>query len=380
MTGLSGFRNFLIISTEFPPGPGGIGNHAYNLAKYLKLNGDGVTVLTVSDFAGEDEKKKFEREQKFRIIRFRRFKSRIKTYKCRISLIKKTVREGNYSHIIFSGRSSLMAILLLKRLKKNSKFISIAHGGDINPGNSFEKLIVNKALMNPDLIIPVSKYSASKIDESIDISKIKVIPNGFDLDDSSGIVLSGVLRKKPGSALNLISVGTIWPRKGHHNVLEALPEIISDHPGTVYHIVGREADTSLCSSYFSDKNLKNKIKVYGQVSNNKLYDLLNTADIFILLSETQSSGDFEGFGIAVIEANCYGIPSIGSFNSGLEDSINDGVSGILVDPKNKEQIRKAVSTIFDNYERFSRGAKTWADSHHWSEIIKLYYDAFENIN
>ena len=56
MTRLSGFNNYLILTTEFPPGPGGIGNHSYNLAKYLSLNEISVTVLAVSDFADDDEK------------------------------------------------------------------------------------------------------------------------------------------------------------------------------------------------------------------------------------------------------------------------------------------------------------------------------------
>jgi len=377
---LSGYNNYLILTTEFPPGPGGIGNHAYNLAKYLTLNEIQVTVLAVSDFAGADEKKEFDRKQGFKIIRFERYNSRLKTYRERISLIKKTIRNGNFSHIIFSGRSSLMAMMLLKGSKGNTKFISIAHGGDINAENKFEKTLVDKSLKMSDLIIPVSGFSGSKINNNIDKNKIHVIPNGFDLDKSAHIELKKKYNDKITGAVKLISVGTIWPRKGHHNVLDALPEILEDHPGTTYTIVGRNADTTLCEKYFSDEKIKASINKQGQISNEKMYELLNDSDIFILLSETQSSGDFEGFGIAVIEANHFGLPAIGSYNSGMEDSIKDGVSGILVDPKNKEQIRKAVDTICDNYERYSNSAKEWAEEHHWTVIIKKYISAINNIN
>ena len=377
---MSGFKNYLMLTTEFPPGPGGIGNHSYNLAKYLSINEIPVTVLAVSDFANEYEKNEFDKYQNFKIKRFERYSNRLKTYRERISLIKKTIRDEKFSHIIFSGRSSLMAMLLLKGLKGNTKFISIAHGGDINAENKFEKTLVNRALEMSDLIIPVSRFSGSKIDEKIDKKKIKVIPNGFDMDMSAHIEFLKDKRDKITGAVKLISVGTIWPRKGHHNVLESLPEIIEDHPGTTYTIVGRNADTSLCDKYFADEKIKGSINKAGQISNEKMYELLNDSDIFILLSETQSSGDFEGFGIAVIEANHFGLPAIGTFNSGLEDSIKDGVSGILVDPKNKEQIRKAIDTICNNYESFSRGAKEWAEEHHWTVIIKKYLNAIDNIN
>ena len=36
----------LIVSSEFPPGPGGIGDHAFNLAEQLTFNGFEITVLS----------------------------------------------------------------------------------------------------------------------------------------------------------------------------------------------------------------------------------------------------------------------------------------------------------------------------------------------
>ena len=38
-------KNILIFSSEFPPGPGGIGNHAFNLAKGLSKSKSELTHL-----------------------------------------------------------------------------------------------------------------------------------------------------------------------------------------------------------------------------------------------------------------------------------------------------------------------------------------------
>ena len=43
---MSNHKNILIFSSEFPPGPGGIGNHAFNLAKALSKVSFKVKVLT----------------------------------------------------------------------------------------------------------------------------------------------------------------------------------------------------------------------------------------------------------------------------------------------------------------------------------------------
>ena len=367
-------EKILLISNEFPPGPGGIGNHAYNLAKFLNKSGIKTDVLTVSDFVTAGQENEFDSRNSFSIQRHKRYEGRFKTYYRRLKEIRSKAGNGEYTHVIFSGRSSLLASLIIPKGKM--KFISIAHGGDVNAESLMEKMAVDKALRRSDLIIPVSKYSASKINSSIDRSKVKVIPNGFDFDNIDSLNT----KKKtltPGK-ITLISVGTVWPRKGHHNVLKALPRLKKLFPELIYHIVGRTADMSLINEVMNDE-LKPLVKIHGQIDNTAMQQLLNESDIFILLSETQKSGDFEGFGIAAIEANYFGLPAIGSRESGLEDAINDGISGVIVDPKNVEEIVSAVNTITANYETFSNGAVNWAKEHHWSMIIRKYIESIKGI-
>lgn len=366
-----------MIVSEFPPGPGGIGNHAYNLAKYLKLSGTEIRVLTISDFAEANEESEFDSSQIFEIFRFSRYNSRLKTTAGRIRTIKIFLDKDNYSHVIFSGRYPLMTSVLLNNYHRNSKFISIVHGGDVNADNTIEKYLIKKALKNSDLIIPVSNYSGSFIDKEIDKKKIVVIPNGFDLDNIEHLKVTE--KSLMNGSLNLITVGTVWPRKGHHNVLNAFPEILKQFPDAKYNIVGRLADLSQIENLISTDKFKGHLNLLGSLSNIEKNQLLDESNVFILLSESQSSGDFEGFGIAVLEANYFGLPAIGSFKSGLEDSIKNGYSGILVDPKNKGEIIEALKKISADYVKFSEGAKDWAAQHHWSNIIKRYSKEIEGL-
>jgi len=375
---LNGSEKILLITTEFPPGPGGIGNHAFNLAKYLKINNINIKVLTVSDFTNDESEKTFDAKQNFEIVRFKRYKNRIKTYRERIKTIRETVKKVNYSHIIFSGRFALYSSLFLKNYHGKVKFIAIAHGGDVNVENPIEKNYVNKALAKMDLIVAVSNYSRGKLSPAIDSKRVVVIPNGFDFDNIEKIKVSE--KFFDNGRLNLVSVGTIWPRKGHHNVLHAFPKILQNYPEAKYNIVGRLADTSKVKDFFEDEKLKTHLKVHGPVSNEEMHDVLNGSQIFILLSESQSDGDFEGFGIAVIEANFFGLPAIGSKDSGLEEAISNGVSGVLVDPHDPNEVSEAIQTIKNNYSKFSEGARQWAKKHHWSKIIHRYIKAIEGIN
>ncbi|MBK8551409.1 MAG: glycosyltransferase family 4 protein [Ignavibacteria bacterium] len=323
---MSQYKKILLISSEFPPGPGGIGNHAYNLAKSLKQNEIEVKVLTVSDYVDKTTEENFDRKINFNIVRFKRYKSRLKTYRKRIKLIFQTLKKEKFTHTIFSGRFSLLSSLLLKSYTGKIKFIAIGHGSELVSGNTAEKILIDRALMKMDLVIPVSNFSKSKLSKSLSEKKIVVIPNGFDLDNIDELEIKEKCIEK--GALNLVTIGTISPRKGQHNVLNALPVIIEKFPEVKYNIVGRSADLSKFKNITEEKKLQSHIKIHGSLSNDEMYKVLNESHIFLMLSESQSDGDFEGFGIAVIEANYFGLPAIGSKNSGIEDAINNGVSGI----------------------------------------------------
>ena len=97
----------------------------------------------------------------------------------------------------------------------------------------------------------------------------------------------------------------------------------------------------------------------------------------MMLSENMSNGDFEGFGIAVLEANALGLPAIGSKKSGIADAIKDGFNGKLVSPHNPFEIKEAVLEILNDYEKFSIQAKQWALQFQWEYIIPKYINVLE---
>ena len=67
-------NNILFISSEFPPQPGGIGNHAYNLADSLHSEGKHVTVLTDVRSNNGAPEKDFDNQLKFDVQRIKRRK------------------------------------------------------------------------------------------------------------------------------------------------------------------------------------------------------------------------------------------------------------------------------------------------------------------
>ena len=100
--------------------------------------------------------------------------------------------------------------------------------------------------------------------------------------------------------------------------------------------------------------------------------LLGQATVFVMLSERTQTGDVEGFGIAVLEANALGVPAIGSKGCGLEDAICQGVSGFTIEPSCEKAFAKALDKILNGYQHFSTNAITWSDNFRWDKIIPRY--------
>lgn len=366
MTRLS---KILIISSEFPPGPGGIGNHAYNLSLYLSKNGHDITVLTNSENASDIEAEEFKLQQNFKIVFIKRYEWPIITYLERIYETIRILYSEKVDFCFCTGKFSLWLGYLIKISKFKVKVIAIVHGSEINSPSGYNHLITNKALKNINNIIAVSEFTKSLLPKDLQNNAI-VIPNAIDY----AFFNHSVNNEASGRSVNpiLVTVGNLTKRKGQFNVIKALPRLLKVYPNLHYHIVGLPTLQTEMQELAGRIRVENNITFHGKVSVEMLKKVYRMSDIFIMLSETQASGDTEGFGIAILEANAVGLPAIGSKNCGIESAIWQGKSGFSVDPHNEMEIEDALNKIIENYDVFSENARVWAYKHDWARVGKAY--------
>ena len=88
----------------------------------------------------------------------------------------------------------------------------------------------------------------------------------------------------------------------------------------------------------------------GKLEHKEVIDIMKQYDIFSLPSYK------EGFGMVYIEAMAQGIPVIGVKGEGIEDAIENGVNGFLVERKNIEELVKIMKFLIENpYKRIDIG-------------------------
>lgn len=199
------------------------------------------------------------------------------------------------------------------------------------------KILMKLSARRAAHIFTVSEYSKREIAERYDIlsTNISVIYNGVDnarfFPGNDG---HEVLRKRGFDAGKyILSVGRLEPRKNHVSLLKAYTKLGPDAPPLI--IAGqRFFDYNDVFDFIDANDLKNKVHILEDVSNDELPALYRNAKLFVYPSWA------EGFGIPPLEAMASGVPVICSNTTAFPEIV--GNAAILVRPDDVEQLAQAV--------------------------------------
>lgn len=365
----------LLISSEYPPGPGGIGQHAYCLVKSLVNLGYQMMVISPADYTEKIVVDEFDRNQHHDVYRYSQLP--LLKYFIRIFQIYQLIQRNSVRQVILTGKFSIWMGIFIKIFLRGVRTMVVLHGSEVNLRNRLFRRLTHYGISCADQLVAVSAFTRSIVPQYIrDRKKIEIIPNGIEQSETKKehILEKMDLRGFP----RLLTVGHMSPRKGQHRVIKALPTLIKQFPTIHYHIVGRSINQVKLMQLASDLGVIEYVSFHGVVKNHDdLSAFYLSSDIFMLLSENQSNGDVEGFGIVALEANAYGVPVIGAMYCGVEDAVKDGFSGYLVDGDQSDEIKMAIIQCLDRKEQLKDESIIWAKQHNWGSIIEKYNTLLE---
>jgi len=290
--------------------------------------------------------------------------------------------------LICIGDAMLSPLGLFLKKIMHLPVVSIAHGLDITFSMSLYQKIAISSLRQLDMVICVSSNTRDEaIKRGIDRSRIRVIPNGVDIDPSP-VDREGFIRllKERGLAIRsnsriLLTAGRLIKRKGIAEFIKGVFARIAKEKDLVYIIVGEGKERKDIEAAISENGLKEKVLLLGRVEEGLLCSSYACSDIFVM-PNIRVEGDVEGFGIVGLEASSYGLPVIASDIEGIKDVVKDGENGFLVSYDNPESFREKILYLLQDDEarlELSRKAKLHAKSFSWQDISSRYVEAFEEI-
>lgn len=129
------------------------------------------------------------------------------------------------------------------------------------------------------------------------------------------------------------AVGSIRPVKGFDNLIRAVPYIRSILPNVVIAIAG-EGDGYDLLALATELDVLDCLRLLGPI--NPIRSFYDGCDVICVPSRSES------FGRVAIEAMSRGVPVVASAVGGMLETIEDGVTGLLVHPESPDQIAKAI--------------------------------------
>lgn len=346
-------KRVLIFSTEFPPGPGGIGAHAYQVARNLSLNFWQVSVLTKQEYASPQEMCLFNQEQTFPIEVWPRSSKLARQTLDRFNALSKKLKSFQPQILLASGESAvwLTALLLQSRTFRNTHWVAVWHG--MTPTHSLLRRLSRWAYQKPQAVIAVSQYGLDQLFlMGVQPQASLVIYNGADPDLFHPLPENESKQFRnlyaPADAQVLLTVGHVSERKGQEIVIRALPRILKAFPKVHYWMVGLPTLQKELEQLAKRLGVGEQVHFLGKLSQQDLCKAYNACDLFLMTSRHSQDGQFEGYGIAAVEAALCGKAAVVSDNSGLAEAILPGETGLLVQENDPDSTAQAVIELLSN--------------------------------
>lgn len=205
---------------------------------------------------------------------------------------------------------------------------------------------------------------------------------GRDSDDivlarpglSVPVVESPSIRREP---TEILTVCGIEQRKGVLEMVKALKE--SGLEGVNLTVAGELHDDSeylgTVRTEVSNLGLNSRVRFTGKLDHMSLLQEYRSADVFMMLSY------WEGYGMAIAEAMAFGLPVISTTAGAIPDLVDNGITGLLVEPGDWKKASMYLRDLFRDYSlrrRLSQAAlKTASGFPSWDSTTKSVFETVQ---
>lgn len=172
--------------------------------------------------------------------------------------------------------------------------------------------------------------------------KIHIVRCGIALDEIQRKPSSDIA---PGEFSQVLSVGQLMKRKGHHVSIQAANLLRDDLPNLRWTIVGEGPQRERLEDLISTHKLEGIVTLAGAQPHERIAEFLDNADAFVLPCVIGDDQTRDGIPVALMEAMAWGIPVVSTDVVGVPELIADGVDGILVSSDSAHQLADAVRTL-----------------------------------
>lgn len=240
-----------------------------------------------------------------------------------------------------------------------------------------EIIRIKVAFRNLDYIIPVSNSLRLAIERYGIKANFRIVPNTVNEKifkvkrENSDVCI------KNERITSILFVGLLTPVKGVSYLISAIEKIVIERDDFILNIIGDGPSKQKYEAIVKNKNLAQNIKFLGLKNKDEIAKYMRGSEFLILPSIT------ENMPCVLLEALCSGLPIIASNVGGIPEIINRE-NGILTQPKNVNELIRAITNMLDNNHYYdpiiisTNATKNFSYKAICDRFTKIYDECFLN--
>lgn len=381
--------SLIFLAGDFPPQVGGIQRYTYELAVALTRRGEQLLVIATQN----PQAAEFDAASEFPIVRVATG-SKARIARAMAAAAVRVMREGQLDCpvelIVATKWSPEGPAARLIQWRTGLPYVVMGYGREMTQtgANLLKWAVQNLVVRGAAGGLVISRYTARQLQRrGLKSDRIHVIyggvhPEKFAVNDETVRTLRSDLGL--GEEKILLTVSRLMQRKGHHNVIRALPQIAAAVGPVRYLIAGTGPEEDNLRHIAAQHQVSELTHWLGYVPEPQLPAFYKLADVFIMPSRDLPGQPIEGFGLVYLEANMAGTPALGGRTGGTADAIEEQVSGLLVDPENLDSIAAAAIRLLtdtDLARRLGRqGCQRVLENFTWDKVAARFQAALHELN
>lgn len=260
-------------------------------------------------------------------------------------LVGRWMRSQGLSHIHIHF-SSTVGLLVAKTFPVT---ISIT----IHGPSEFEKpasFHLREKIEASTFVCAISSYGRNQLMKNCSAeqwAKLETVPLGIDAD----VFIPSPRASFEHSSFDVICVGRLSPEKAQRILIDAVGRLVKEGRKLRLRLVGEGPDLNALERHIVACGLSEIVHLEGALNQDELKTLYRESDVFAMASFA------EGVPVVLMEAMAMEIPCVATRIAGIPELIQDGLSGLLVEPLDVGQLATAIARLMDDPDLYRRIAK-----------------------
>jgi glycosyltransferase involved in cell wall biosynthesis len=242
-----------------------------------------------------------------------------------------------------------------------------AQGSDLH----VDRRMLPEKVAEAAFAVPISRYNRDIILRECGGrfgDKLEVIHSGIDTAFFSARNGS----RAAAGPLSITCVGTLHEVKGQAYLIEACRLLARHGVDFVCRLVGDGPDRGALEDQIAAAGLEGRVSLLGPRPRGEVAELMAASDVLVAPSVPTRQGKREGIPIVLMEALASGLPVVASRLAGIPELVEDGRTGLLVEPRDAAGLAAALRRLSDDPALRAQLAAAGRAK------VELEFDAYDN--